>query len=181
MTAPQTPQTDHDPFDPPLDASAPLWQRVIKRPIVVLALAAVAFAVGVWLSGNASRAEAAREALPPRVDCVRFPGACGSDSLAPPPELAALAAEVDAADVTWRETLERERRTGVFPEKGLVATREALAITVAAVRDARTLLASAETAGDAEARAEALDALRSAYDARRALLKRATRLVEQAV
>ncbi len=173
--------SEHDPFDPSTDPSAPAWQRWMRQPALLLVLAAVALTVGVWMSGNASRGEAEREALPPRADCRAFPGACAAEGpTAPPPELAALAAEVETANATWQQTLERERRTGVFPEKGLVDLRDALGNTDAAIRDAAVLFAAAAATGEEDARREALDALRGAYDAKRALLERATRLLEQA-
>ena len=140
-----------DPFDPAPAADAPLWQRWLSRPILVLLLAVVSLSAGIWMASNTTREAAERAALPPRADCLRFPGACDQGvPTSPPPELQALAGAVDAADVAWRTTLERERRSGVFPDKGLTAMREALATTDAAVRDARALLQEAEAQGDGE-------------------------------
>lgn len=151
----------------------------------MLVLAVISLAVGVWLSRNTSRTAAERAELPPPADCRRFPGACAEGVPdTPPAELAGLAANVRAADAAWRTTLERERRTGAFPEKGLTDLRDALAVTASAVRDARALVYEAEQAGAAtsdEARDDALDALRSAYDAQLSLLQRATRLLEEAI
>lgn len=150
--------------------------------MVMVVLAVISLSVGIWLSRNASRTAAARAELPPPADCRRFPGACAEGvPETPPAELADLAAEVRAADATWRATLERERRSGAFPEKGLTDLRDALAVTASAVADAHALVYEAEQAGNDAERQQALDAARSAYDAQLSLLRRATRLLEEAV
>jgi hypothetical protein len=172
----------NDPFDPAPAPGAPLWQRWLRQPLVMLVLAVVSLAAGIWMSRNTSREAAERADLPPRADCVRFPGACAEGvPTEPPAELAALATEVTAAERDWNATLERERRSGVFPEKGLTDMRKALATTDAAVRDAHALLQEADASGNSTARVLALEALRDALDAKRSLLQRATRLLEQAV
>jgi len=172
--------TDHDSLDP--STAPPAWRRWIENPIYMLVLAALALVVGIVLSRNTTRSAAERAALPPRADCVRFPGACADGvPTAPPAELAALHTEVAAADSAWRTTLARESRSGVFPDKGLTAMRDALVATESAVRDARALLQEAEQQQNADARALALDALREAYESKRALLTRATRLLEEAI
>jgi hypothetical protein len=169
----------------------------------MIPLAVVALAVGVWLSRNSMRSAEQEALLPPRADCRRFPGACAEGVPdAPPAELAALHAQVVAADSAWRAMLERNARTGVFPEKGLAAMREALAVTESAIGDARFLVARASSSasgGEAGAdntdaasgstdvsaappisREAALEVLRTAYEQKLALLTRATRLLEDA-
>lgn len=148
----------------------------------MLVLAGLALAVGIVLSRNTTRSAAERAALPPRADCRLYPGACAEGvPSAPPGELAALHASVASADSLWRTTLARESRSGVFPDKGLTAMRDALVATESAIRDARALLHDAERTQHAESRALALEALRSAYDNKLALLTRATRLLEEAI
>ncbi len=162
------------------DQTSPAWRRALENPLYMLVLAVVALAAGVTMSRNTSRAAAARAELPPRADCVRFPGACTEGlPVAPPPELAALHAEVAALDSAWRIVLEGNRRTGVFPDKALTAMRDALVASESARLDARALLAEAEAQPDA--REMALEALREAYEQKRALLARAVRLFEGAV
>jgi hypothetical protein len=148
----------------------------------MLVLAAIALTVGIVLSRNTTRSAAERATLPPPADCRRFPGACAEGvPSAPPAELAALHAEVANADSAWRSTLARESRSGVFPDKGLTAMRDALVATESAVRDARALLHEAEQTQNADARTLALETLREAYENKYALLTRATRLLEEAI
>ncbi len=155
-------------------------RRWLNHPVPLALLAVAALAAGILLSRNAARSAAERAEQPPRVDCVRFPGACAPDvPTAAPVELAELSARVADADAMWQTLLERERRAGIFPAKGLTAMQDALATTDAAVRDAHALLADAERSNDPEVRAAALEALREAWDAKHALLARAVRLLEE--
>ena len=145
----------------------------------MLVLAVLALAVGIWLARNTTRSAAARAELPPPADCRRFPGACTEGLVATPPaELAALHAQVAQADTVWREVLERNRRTGVFPDKALTAMRESLIATESAILDAHSLLADARATDDASL---TLEVLREAYEQKLALLTRAIRLFEGAV
>jgi hypothetical protein len=171
-----------DPFAPESDAAQPAWRRWIENPKYMLVLAVVALAAGIWMSRNTSRNAAARAELPPPADCRRFPGACAKDLPgAPPVEVVALHAEVATADSAWRATLERERRSGVFPDKGLTAMRDALVATESSILDARSLVHEAEQLGDADARTRALESLTVAYENKRELLLRARRLLEEAI
>lgn len=148
--------------------------------MVVLAVAALA--VGITLARNATRTAAERAELPPPSDCLRFPGACEEGvPQSPPPELAELHAQVASADSAWRATLERESRSGVFPEKGLADMRDALVATESAVRDARAFVHETRSSSDAELRTFALGVMRTAYENKLALLTRARLLIEGAI
>lgn len=166
----------------------------------MLVLAVVALAVGIWLSRNTTRAAAERAELPARADCRRFPGACTEGlNTTPPPSVLSLHEQVASAELVWRDVLERNRRTGVFPDKGVTAMRESLAATQSAILDAYALLAESRAAGSESAavatvatpaadaqpaesgEALALDVLREAYEQKLALLTRAIRLFEGAV
>jgi hypothetical protein len=161
------------------DFTAP--RRRFDLPAVI-ALAVVALAAGIIMSRNTSRSATERAEAPPRPDCVRFPGACIPGlAVDAPSELVPLAEAVRVANDQWAVALERGRKLGVFPEKALADLRTALGTTSAAVLDAKALLHAADSAGaDERTRAEAVQALRMAYEHRFALLSRATRQVEGA-
>jgi hypothetical protein len=161
------------------DFTAP--RRRFDLPAVI-ALAVVALAAGIIMSRNTSRTATERAEAPPRPDCVRFPGACIPGlAVDAPSELVPLAEAVRVANDQWAVALERGRKLGVFPEKALADLRTALGTTSAAVLDAKALLHAADSAGaDERTRAEAVQALRIAYEHRFALLSRATRQVEGA-